>query len=52
MLAARQAVGDPEWRAFGIEGYVFIGLIYLIFCYLMSRYSQRLEVQLNTGRKR
>lgn len=52
MLAARQAVGDPAWRAFGLEGYVFIGLIYLVFCYLMSRYSQRLEVQLYTGRVR
>ncbi len=52
MLAARQAVGDPAWRAYGLEGYVFIGLIYLIFCYLMSRYSQRLEVQLYTGRQR
>lgn len=52
MLAARQAVGDPLWRAYGLEGYVFIGLIYLIFCYLMSRYSQRLEVQLYTGRQR
>jgi general L-amino acid transport system permease protein len=52
MLSTRQAIADPLWRPFFVEGYVFIGAIYLVFCYLMSRYSQHLEVELNTGRRR
>ncbi|MBM3505752.1 MAG: amino acid ABC transporter permease [Alphaproteobacteria bacterium] len=52
MLSTRQAIADPLWRPFFVEGYVFIGAIYLVFCFLMSRYSQHLEVQLNTGRRR
>lgn len=52
LLAMRQAIADPEWRAFFIEGYVFIALIYFAFCFFMSKYSQWLEVQLYTGHKR
>ncbi|MBZ8701110.1 amino acid ABC transporter permease, partial [Escherichia coli] len=32
------------------EGYVFAALIYWIFCFSMSRYSQYLEKRFNTGR--
>lgn len=35
--------GDAEWRTFYLEGYLFIGLIYWIGCYAMSRFSRRLE---------
>ncbi|MSO65043.1 MAG: amino acid ABC transporter permease [Alphaproteobacteria bacterium] len=51
MLATRQAVSDPLWRAFFFEGFLFIALIYLVFCFLMSRYSQYLETELNVGRR-
>ncbi len=51
LLATRQAIADPNWRAFFVEGYVFIALIYLAFCYSISRYSQHLEIQLHTGRQ-
>jgi general L-amino acid transport system permease protein len=43
LLATRQALGDPEWRQFFIEAYIFISVIYWIFCYFMSKYSQYLE---------
>jgi general L-amino acid transport system permease protein len=43
LLATRQALGDPEWRQFFIEAYIFISIIYWIFCYFMSKYSQYLE---------
>jgi general L-amino acid transport system permease protein len=33
-----------------IEGYVFAGLVFWVICYAMSRYSQRLEKRLSTGR--
>lgn len=39
--------GDAEWRSFYLEGYLFIGLIYWIGCYAMSRFSRSLE--LGTG---
>ncbi|OHC70415.1 MAG: amino acid ABC transporter permease [Rhodocyclales bacterium RIFCSPLOWO2_02_FULL_63_24] len=35
--------GDAEWRPYYLEGYLFIGLIYWIGCYAMSRFSQSLE---------
>ncbi|PXW99383.1 amino acid ABC transporter membrane protein 2 (PAAT family) [Sphaerotilus hippei] len=38
--------GDPVWRPFLIEGYVFITLIYFVICAAMSRYSLWVEQQL------
>ena len=38
--------GDAEWRAYFLEGYLFIGAIYWIGCFALSRYSQRLEARL------
>jgi len=35
--------GDPKWRAFALDGYLFIALIYWIGCFAMSRYSRALE---------
>jgi general L-amino acid transport system permease protein len=36
--------GDAEWRSFYLEGYLFIGLIYWIGCFSMSRFSRNLEL--------
>lgn len=36
--------GDPKWRAFALDGYLFIALIYWIGCFAMSRYSRGLEL--------
>jgi len=44
------ALTDPKWLGFSVEGYVFAGLGYWIFCFSMSRYSQHLERKLETGR--
>ena len=43
---------DADWRAFRIEGYMFIAFIYFVFCYSMSRYSQWIESQVNKSRQR
>ena len=51
LLALRQAIADPSWRAFFLEGYVFIAVIYFAFCYFMSKYSQGLERDLSAGRR-
>lgn len=38
--------GDAVWRAFKLEGYLFITAIYFIFCFSMSRYSLWIERRL------
>lgn len=39
----RLALGDPNWRNFFLEGYLFIAIIYFVFSFIMSRYSVWLE---------
>ena len=39
--------GDPNWRPFKIEGYLFITLIYFVFCLSLSRYSLWVERQVS-----
>lgn len=43
---------DADWRPFKIEGYLFIAMIYFIFCFAMSRYSLWVEKQVNKGKRR
>ena len=43
LLAMRTALGDAPWRPYFIEAYLFIGFIYFVCCFAMSRYSQRFE---------
>lgn len=40
---ARSVLSDPVWLSFSTELYIFIGLIYFVFCFGMSKYSQHLE---------
>jgi len=46
----QQAFTDPKWLGYSVEGYVFAGLVYWVFCFGMSRYSQALERELSRGR--
>ncbi|GAA5232841.1 amino acid ABC transporter permease [Verticiella sediminum] len=50
--AAKAALSDAAWRGFGVEVYVFISVIYFIYCYSMSKYSQSLERRLAVGQQR
>lgn len=52
LTAGKTAIVEPAWQGFGIEVYVTVGLIYFIFCFAMSRYSQNLEAELNRHRVR
>jgi general L-amino acid transport system permease protein len=45
----RLALGDPRWRDFFIEGYLFIAAIYFGASFAMSRYSLWLERRLGVG---
>ncbi len=53
LLAIVQAgLADPNWLGYATEGYVFAGLVFWVFCYGMSKYSQYLERKLHTGHKK
>jgi general L-amino acid transport system permease protein len=41
--ALRLALGDPQWRNFFLEGYLFVAALYFACCLALSRYSRWLE---------
>ena len=41
--------GDAAWRQFYLEGYLFVGAIYWLGCFAMSRYSQWIERRTSVG---
>lgn len=45
---------DPKWATpvTSTTGYVFAGIVYFFFCYLMSRYAYDMERRLASGRRR
>ena len=43
---------DANWKPFKLQGYLFIALIYFVFCFAMSRYSQWVEKQVSTSKRR
>jgi general L-amino acid transport system permease protein len=47
----KAALTDAGWLGLALEGYVFAGFVFWIFCFGMSRYSIRLERRLNVGRR-
>ncbi len=49
---AKTVITHPNWLGLIYESYVFVGLIYWVFCFGMSRYSIWLEAKLHTGHKR
>ena len=49
---ANAALNDPSWRGYYVEAYVLISIIYFVFCFFMSRYSQYLEISFNKGKRR
>ena len=40
------AVSDPHWIGYNVEGYVFAGFGFWLFCFALSRFSQHLEKKL------
>jgi general L-amino acid transport system permease protein len=47
----RAGLTDTNWLGFATEGYVFAALMFWIFCFSMSRYSQYIERKLHTGHR-
>jgi general L-amino acid transport system permease protein len=41
----------PNWKGIYWEPYIFVGLLFFIFCFGMSRYSMYLERKLKTDHR-
>jgi general L-amino acid transport system permease protein len=52
LTAGKVALSDPPWQSFSTEVYIVLAIIYIAFCYAMSRYSRGLERDLNRARQR
>jgi general L-amino acid transport system permease protein len=52
LTTVKVSVSEPRWAGFGVEAYLFVALVYFIFCFAMSRYSIYLERKLHTGYRR
>ena len=46
---AATSARSAQWKGYEVEGFAFASMIYFIFCYGLSRYSQYLEKALDTG---
>jgi general L-amino acid transport system permease protein len=49
MASGRAAYGSGEWSFAWVEVYVFVGLIYFVFVFSLSRYGAYLERRLRVG---
>ncbi len=52
MTTTKTALTDPNWLGFSVEAYLFAALIYWLFTFFMSKYSQHLEARLSRERER
>jgi general L-amino acid transport system permease protein len=52
LTMGKVALSDPPWQSFSTEIYIFLALIYIAFCFAMSKYSRSLERDLNRSRLR
>jgi general L-amino acid transport system permease protein len=52
LTMGKVALSDPPWQSFSTEVYVGLAIIYIAFCFAMSRYSRSLERDLNRSRGR
>lgn len=52
LTMGKVALSDPPWQSFSTEVYVALAVVYILFCFAMSRYSRGLERDLNRARRR
>lgn len=52
LTMGKVALSDPPWQSFSTEVYVTLGVIYIAFCFAMSRYSRGLERELGASQRR
>ncbi len=51
LAVGKAGLADPAWLGYFTEAYIFIALIFWLFCFSMSKYSQFLEKKLHTGHR-
>ena len=49
LLIVVNSTQDSNWLGLEIEAYVFVAMVFFIFCFSISRYSLHLEKKLKTG---
>jgi general L-amino acid transport system permease protein len=52
LTMGKVALSDPPWQSFSTEVYIGLAVIYIAFCFAMSKYSRGLERDLNRSRAR
>jgi general L-amino acid transport system permease protein len=52
LTMGKVALSDPPWQSFSTEVYIGLAIVYIAFCYAMSKYSRGLERDLNRSRAR
>jgi general L-amino acid transport system permease protein len=52
LTMGKVALSDPPWQSFSTEIYVALALIYIAFCFAMSKYSRGLERDLDRAKRR
>lgn len=52
LTMGKVALSDPPWQSFSTEIYISLAIVYIAFCFAMSKYSRGLERDLNRARSR
>ena len=52
LMMGKVALSDPPWQSFSTEVYLILAVIYIVFCFAMSKYSRGLERDLDRARRR
>jgi general L-amino acid transport system permease protein len=52
LTMGKVALSDPPWQSFSTEIYIGLAVIYIAFCFAMSKYSRSLERELNRSHTR
>jgi general L-amino acid transport system permease protein len=52
LMMGKVALSDPPWQSFANEVYIVLALIYVAFCFAMSKYSRGLERDLGRAHRR
>ena len=52
LMMGKVALSDPPWQSFFNEVYIMLALVYIAFCFAMSKYSRRLERDLGRAQRR
>jgi general L-amino acid transport system permease protein len=52
LTMGKVALSDPPWQSFATEIYITLAIIYILFCFAMSKYSRGLERELSRAHRR